>query len=317
MAKLKESDVVAIRHRSVAGEVQVALAREYGVRQGTISAAIRGQTWPDAGGPISAPRARYGEGSALAVLTAAQVVEIRATPRMVSDRVIAERLGVCRGTVSGVRSGKSWKGPRKSTPRVSRVHENVRMKVNLLLSSPVPATTRLNLLTGSFPTEQWLPVADWPGYTVSSLGRVRSSKHTVPILLKQQVARNGYKTVGVSNSAAKQKTLMVHRVVCETFHGQPPRGLVARHLNGDRLNNRASNMGWGTCPENVRDMFRHGRGQINETHWNTRLSNQQVADLRGKAGGGKTYRELADEFGISYGYAREIVLGDKRVMDQV
>lgn len=327
MAKLTEGDVVAIRIRCKDGESQVALAKEYSVRQGTVSAIVRGKLWPDAGGPIAAPRARYGEGSALAVLTAAQVAEIRATPRTTSDRALAERLGVSRSTVSGVRSGKSWKGQRKSTPRVLTAcrstmasarekpirYEGVGIRLNLLLSPPVPATNRINLLTGSFPTERWLPIADWPGYEVSSFGRVRSFKHRIPLLIKQQIARNGYKTVGVSNSAAQQKSLMVHRVVCETFHGQPSPGLVARHLNGDKLDNRAVNMGWGTYPENVRDMFRHGRGQINESHWNARLSDQQVVDLRDKAAHGAAYKELADEYGISSGYAREIVLGEKRV----
>ncbi len=328
MAKLTEADVVAIRVRCKDGESQVALAKEYGVRQGTISAAVRGQTWQDAGGPISATCARYGEGSALAVLTAAQVAEIRATPRTTSDRALAERLGVSRSTVSGVRSGRSWKGQRKSTPRVLTAcrsttasarekpvrYKGVGVRLNLLLSPPAPATNRINLLTGSFPTERWLPIAGWPGYEVSSFGRVRSFKHRVPLLIKQQIARNGYKTVGVSNSAAQQKSLMVHRVVCETFHGQTSPGLVARHLNGDKLDNRAVNMGWGTYPENVRDMFRHGRGQINESHWNARLSDQQVADLRAKAAHGAAYKELADEYGISSGYAREIVLGEKRVV---
>lgn len=328
MAKLTEEDVVAIRVRCRAGESQVALAKEYGVRQGTISAIVRGKLWPDAGGPISAPRDRYGEGSALAVLTAAQVAEIRATTRTTSDRALASRLGVCRSTVSGIRSGKSWKGQRKSTPRVLTAcrstkagacekpvqYKGVGIRLNLLLSAPAPATNRINLLTGSFPTERWLSIAGWPGYEVSSFGRVRSFKHRVPLLVKQQMSSNGYKTIGVSNSAAQQKTLMTHRLVCEAFHGQPSPGLVARHLNGDKLDNRAVNMGWGTYPENVRDMFRHGRGQINETHWNARLSDQQVADIRDKAAHGAAYKELSDEYGISYGYAREIVLGEKRVV---
>ncbi len=51
----------------------------------------------------------------------------------------------------------------------------------------------------------------------------------------------------------------VHVMVLEAFRGSRPEGKVARHLNGDALDNRLVNLVWGTGAENVADRDRHGR----------------------------------------------------------
>jgi hypothetical protein len=44
----------------------------------------------------------------------------------------------------------------------------------------------------------------------------------------------------------------IHRLVCEAFHGPPPfPGAVVIHLDEDALNNRPSNLRWGTQKENL------------------------------------------------------------------
>lgn len=48
-ARLTEEQVVAIRARHSAGETQTALAREFGVAQTTVSAAVRGVKWRHVG----------------------------------------------------------------------------------------------------------------------------------------------------------------------------------------------------------------------------------------------------------------------------
>lgn len=56
---------------------------------------------------------------------------------------------------------------------------------------------------------------------------------------------------------AKQR--YVHRLVCETFVGPEPfPGALVRHLDGDRLNNLADNLAWGTHADNTADAKGHG-----------------------------------------------------------
>lgn len=44
----------------------------------------------------------------------------------------------------------------------------------------------------------------------------------------------------------------IHRLVCEAFHGPPPfHGAVVIHCDENALNNRPSNLRWGTQKENL------------------------------------------------------------------
>lgn len=52
----------------------------------------------------------------------------------------------------------------------------------------------------------------------------------------------------------KGKTYKVHRLVCEAFHGPAPDGErwpVVMHVDENAVNNRASNLAWGTQSENL------------------------------------------------------------------
>jgi hypothetical protein len=50
----------------------------------------------------------------------------------------------------------------------------------------------------------------------------------------------------------------VARIVARAFHGPPPAGCELRHLNGNRRDDRASNLAWGTKRENCLDRLAHG-----------------------------------------------------------
>ena len=48
------------------------------------------------------------------------------------------------------------------------------------------------------------------------------------------------------------KNYRVSRLVCEAFHGEAPDGLsVCMHMDENALNNRASNLAWGTQKQNL------------------------------------------------------------------
>lgn len=50
----------------------------------------------------------------------------------------------------------------------------------------------------------------------------------------------------------------VHRLVCRAFHGQPAAGQEVSHLDGNPLNNNASNLEWATHSENEQQKRQHG-----------------------------------------------------------
>lgn len=106
--------------------------------------------------------------------------------------------------------------------------------------------------------EQWRPVAGFPEYEVSNLGRVRDA--STKALRQPFMNSNGYWRLRAYR-AGRDYRKYVHTAVCEAFNGPRPDGMECRHLNGDPLDNRAVNLAWGTHAENMRDVIAHG------THW--------------------------------------------------
>jgi hypothetical protein len=76
-------------------------------------------------------------------------------------------------------------------------------------------------------------------YAVSNLGEVRSIR--MGKMLKQRVDRAGYKSVRLTSNGVT-KTLLVHRLVAETFIPRLPHHTVVNHLNGNKTDNRLENL---------------------------------------------------------------------------
>lgn len=75
----------------------------------------------------------------------------------------------------------------------------------------------------------------------------------------------GYRHITITanrSDTGKQKRAHIHHLVCEAFHGPRPEGLLALHRNGDKLDNRAENLYWGTSRQNMEDSIRHGTAAI-------------------------------------------------------
>ena len=109
--------------------------------------------------------------------------------------------------------------------------------------------------------EIWKDVAGYEGlYQVSNQGRVKSLERKVKHwrggeriqkerILKPYINRYGYLLV-VLCAGGKQKTLNVHRLVCEAFHENPDNKPQVNHINEDKADNRACNLEWTTAMEN-------------------------------------------------------------------
>lgn len=81
-------------------------------------------------------------------------------------------------------------------------------------------------------------------------------------MLRGRVLRPGMGTTGYLVVAfcrdAILRTQRVHRVVASAHLGPCPEGMEVLHIDGDRTNNRADNLRYGTRSENNRDQVRHG-----------------------------------------------------------
>lgn len=166
--------------------------------------------------------------------------------------------------------------------------------------------------------ETWRPIPGYDGlYEVSDNGKVRSwrvqgskvRKAERPRFLRQRPrSGSGYPVVDLwYHGNGRQE--YVHRLVLEAFRGPPPEGAVTRHLNGDRADNRLSNLKWGTERENEQDKIRHGTQARGSRHGMSKLAERDVRAIRRFASGGGTGREIAARFGVHETTVHDILRG--------
>lgn len=85
-------------------------------------------------------------------------------------------------------------------------------------------------------------------YAVSEDGQVWSKRHNK--FMKPCKTKKGYLKVSLLHDGSL-RGFFVHRLVCTAFHGEmPEEGMAVDHIDGDRANNRASNLRWVTVEEN-------------------------------------------------------------------
>lgn len=98
-------------------------------------------------------------------------------------------------------------------------------------------------------SEEWRPVAGFPGYEVSNWGRVRSPRRRSPKDMKQQLNHAGYPTVTLYRDGHRV-VRFVHRLVAEAFLGPRPDGYQVDHIDAVRTNAHASNLRYLTPRQN-------------------------------------------------------------------
>lgn len=99
--------------------------------------------------------------------------------------------------------------------------------------------------------EIWKPIPICSGYQASNQGRIIGRRGRILIPTKNYA---GY--LVFSMRAIQYR---VNRIVCLTFHGDPPSSQHhAAHKDSDRQNNRADNLYWATPQENSNDLTKTG-----------------------------------------------------------
>lgn len=160
--------------------------------------------------------------------------------------------------------------------------------------------------------EIWLEIPNFPNYYISNYGRLRtltprnrnSKAPEYPRYLKTRIGRGGYLTVALRSLPNKRisKTLYIHSLVLTTFFGPRPVGYHCCHKDGIKTNNHISNLRWDTPSGNVRDQIKHGvfPGLKNkgEFHCHSKLSNQQVLDIKKRVKAGESCKAIAKEYGV-------------------
>jgi transposase len=157
----------------------------------------------------------------------------------------------------------------------------------------------------------WKSIKGYEGlYEVSACGKVRSLDRVIidSKRVERQYAQkirktflsNGYEYVNLSKKNVTKK-LRVHRLVAFAFvkngHNKP----YVNHKDGNKLNNKCSNLEWVSSKENSRHAVDNGLIDYSkgESHYLSKLTDKKVIEIHLLLQEGLSCRKIAKIYNIS------------------
>lgn len=144
------------------------------------------------------------------------------------------------------------------------------------------------------PGEIWKECPNIPDIQVSDQGRLmRTSSQSI---IDGYVTSGGYLTADISGVG----TFSAHRLIAQTFLPNPENKPEVNHKDGCKTHNAVNNLEWVTPTENMQHAVRTGLKQPlrGQEHPRTALTEEEIVSCSAMKDGGKTYREIADVYGV-------------------
>ena len=140
-------------------------------------------------------------------------------------------------------------------------------------------------------------------YTISNYGEVFLVKNGTK--RKTSLTKAGYVLITLSKNAVK-KTFLLHRLVAEHFVPNPDGKNEVNHIDGNKLNNKASNLEWVTRDENREKAI--STGLINSfSSRNNAFTDEQIHFIRELYTLGYSQSKLSRMFSVANSVIRNIV----------
>jgi hypothetical protein len=150
--------------------------------------------------------------------------------------------------------------------------------------------------------EEWKDIPGYPDHQASSEGRIRNVRRGQ--ILTGTVTRRGYRQYNLRGVRGR-KVVFGHRLVASAFLGPPPPapGNLVNHLDTNKLNNRPENLEYTDPRGNVRHAAAHGLIKpvrlLGEQNPNSKLTAEQVREMRALHQQGAAVAALAKQFGVT------------------
>lgn len=160
--------------------------------------------------------------------------------------------------------------------------------------------------------EVWKPVQGYEGrYEVSSSGKVKTVGRFInaprgrqrwinEAELSTHITSRGYVQT-MFKVGQKNFPQLVHRLVATAFIENPESLPQVNHMDGNKLNNHASNLEWCTSKENCAHarrerLYEPARGQ---NAGGAKLTNEQVLEIRKRLSSGETHESISLDYPVN------------------
>jgi hypothetical protein len=139
-------------------------------------------------------------------------------------------------------------------------------------------------------------------FYISESGEVFSTKSNK--VLKTFKHKHGYLVFSTRLNGRNSKSILlkVHRLVAETYIPNPENKPYINHKDGVKANNHISNLEWVTASENVKHAYATGlaKGKPKYDNPQCKVSPETVAEVKRLREEGKSFRAIANIFGVSH-----------------
>lgn len=155
------------------------------------------------------------------------------------------------------------------------------------------------------------PIPNYEGYYATDDGKVLSYKSNKAVEIAPYISAKGYKTVKLYKRGIAH-THGVHRLVALAFHGERSGiNYVARHLDGNKTNNTADNIAWGTRYENEADKRLHGTVARGSRQGSSKLKEADVLLIMRMSKCGIGQQKIGKVFSVSQREVGRIIHGER------
>lgn len=170
----------------------------------------------------------------------------------------------------------------------------------------------LSIALEDLPGEVWDEIPGYRGdYLISQFSRVKSLIKKNPKILRQSFSSGKYKVVLIGKNG-RLITEDVGRLCAKVHNRLPVENEVIEYIDGNRLNNAATNLRWITRAESRKKTLlrcRQSNIRINAGEANGRavINNLQAQQIRTYKNKGLSYGQIASMFNITRSIAQRVV----------
>lgn len=159
--------------------------------------------------------------------------------------------------------------------------------------------------------EIWKDINGYEGlYKISNFGRVKSlarwtnslfgkPRYLTEKIMTIQIVGGGYHSVRLCKNGTKTN-FKIHRLVATHFISNPNNLPQVNHLSGIKKDNSIENLEWCNALHNMRHAWKMGLiNNQGENCTNSKLTDQNILDIRQQYNKGLSYRQLSKKFSVS------------------